>query len=157
MKRDCLAFVKKCNKCQHNVNLHKAPLEQLHLISLPWPFYMWGVDILGPFPLAVGQVKFLLVDVDYFTKWIKVKAITTISAERANSQAKSANKVILKGLRRRLEEAKGRWVEELSQVLWSYHTTPHSTTQETPFWLMFRTDAMVSIEIREPSPRAIFF
>ncbi|RDX88248.1 hypothetical protein CR513_30186, partial [Mucuna pruriens] len=43
---------------------------------------------------------------------------------QTNGQAEAANKVILKGLRRRLEEAKGRWVEELPQVLWSYHTTP---------------------------------
>ncbi|RDX89876.1 hypothetical protein CR513_28333, partial [Mucuna pruriens] len=47
-------------------------------------------------------------------------------------------------LRRRLEEAKGRRVEELPQVLWSYHTIPHSTTQETPFRLMFKMDAVIS-------------
>ncbi|RDX80123.1 hypothetical protein CR513_39377, partial [Mucuna pruriens] len=43
---------------------------------------MWGVDILGPFPLAVGQVKFLLVVVDYFTKWVEIEPVATILAER---------------------------------------------------------------------------
>ncbi|RDX96223.1 hypothetical protein CR513_21144, partial [Mucuna pruriens] len=42
-----------------------------------------------------------------------------------------------------LEEAKGRWVEELPQVLWLYHTTPHSTTQETPFQLTFDIKAVI--------------
>ncbi|RDX62707.1 hypothetical protein CR513_58928, partial [Mucuna pruriens] len=59
---------------------------------------------------------------------------------------------------KKLEEVKGRWAEELPQVLWSYHTTPpHSTTQETPFRLMFEIDAVILIEIDELSPRAIFF
>jgi len=48
----------------------------------PWPFFKWGVDILGPFPLAQGQVKFLIVAVDYFTKWIEVEPVATITANR---------------------------------------------------------------------------
>ncbi|RDX79700.1 hypothetical protein CR513_39841, partial [Mucuna pruriens] len=71
---------------------------------------------------------------------------------RANGQVEAANKVILRGLQKRLEEAKGRWVEELPQLLWLYHTTPHYTTNETPFRLMFGTKAMISIEIGELSP-----
>ncbi|RDX95507.1 hypothetical protein CR513_21963, partial [Mucuna pruriens] len=42
----------------------------------------WGVDILGPFPLVVRQVKFLKVTMDYFTKWVEVEPIATISTER---------------------------------------------------------------------------
>jgi len=41
-------------------------------------------------------------------------------------------------LKRRLEEAKGSWPEELPHVLWAYRTTPHSTTKETPFAAHFR-------------------
>ncbi|RDX76937.1 Pol polyprotein, partial [Mucuna pruriens] len=55
------------------------------------------------------------------------QSFTSVEHPQANGQAEAANKVILRGLRRRLEEAKGRWAEELPQVLWSYHTTPHST------------------------------
>ncbi|KAK9056768.1 hypothetical protein SSX86_024131 [Deinandra increscens subsp. villosa] len=43
-----------------------------------WPFYKWGIDIVGPFPEAPGRIKFLIVAVDYFTKWIEVKAVATI-------------------------------------------------------------------------------
>ncbi|RDX83983.1 hypothetical protein CR513_35039, partial [Mucuna pruriens] len=42
---------------------------------------------------------------------------TSVEHPQSNGQAKTANKIILRGLRRRLEEVKGRWVKELSQVL----------------------------------------
>nr|GEX50760.1 reverse transcriptase domain-containing protein [Tanacetum cinerariifolium] len=45
----------------------------------PWPFYKWGIDIAGPFPEGPEKVKFLIVAMDYFTKWIEAKAVTTIT------------------------------------------------------------------------------
>ncbi|RDX73388.1 Gypsy retrotransposon integrase-like protein 1, partial [Mucuna pruriens] len=209
MRSDCMSFVKKCDKCQRFAEGHKAPPERLHSIMAPWPFHKWGIDILGPFPIAPGQLKFLIVAVDYFTKWVEADPVATISTERvkrflwkrivcrfgipaeiisdndtqfaskvtaefceglkirqlftsvehpqANEQAEATNKVILRGIRRRLEEAKGRWADELPQVLWSYHTTPHSTTGETPFRLTYGTEAVIPVEIGEPSPRVTFF
>lgn len=47
----------------------------------------------------------------------------------------------------KLEDAKGNWPEELSQVLWSYNTTPKSTTKETPFMLTYGFEAMVPVEL----------
>ncbi|XP_057444390.1 uncharacterized protein LOC130736594 [Lotus japonicus] len=43
---------------------------------------MWGVDILGPFTPAGAQVKFVLVAVDYFTKWIEAESMAKITAEK---------------------------------------------------------------------------
>nr|KYP73371.1 Retrovirus-related Pol polyprotein from transposon 297 family [Cajanus cajan] len=80
LKSDCMEFVKKCIQCQKHGNLIHASAEQLHNITSPWPFAMWGMDILGPFPLAKGQCKFLLVAVDYFTKWIEAEPLATITA-----------------------------------------------------------------------------
>ncbi|GKG27987.1 reverse transcriptase domain-containing protein [Tanacetum coccineum] len=45
----------------------------------PWPFYKWGIDIVGPFPEGPGKVKFLIVAIDYFTKWIEAKPVATIT------------------------------------------------------------------------------
>ncbi|RDY02961.1 Tf2-11, partial [Mucuna pruriens] len=189
-------YVKKCDKCQRFVKAHKAPSEHLHSVISPWPFYKLGVDILGPFPIAPDQLKFLIPvatisserikrffwkKIIYrfgipaeivsdngtqfashataeFCEGLKIKQLfTSIEHPQANGQAEAANKVILRGLRKRLEEAKGRWAEELSQVLWSYHTTPHSTTNEIPFRLTFGTEAMIPVEIGEPSPRTALF
>ena len=44
---------------------------------------------------------------------------------QGNEQAETVNKVIVNGIKKRLDEAKGRWVEELPHVLWTYRTTPH--------------------------------
>ncbi|XP_020229423.1 uncharacterized protein LOC109810380 [Cajanus cajan] len=80
LKGDCAEFVKKCVQCQKHGNLIHASATELHSISSPWPFALWGIDILGPFPIAKGQVKFLLVAVDYFTKWIEAELLACISA-----------------------------------------------------------------------------
>ncbi|GJU97608.1 reverse transcriptase domain-containing protein [Tanacetum coccineum] len=51
-------------------------------IMAPWPFFQWGMDVLGPLPEAPGKVKFLIVVVDYFTKWIEAKPLAkTIGKE----------------------------------------------------------------------------
>ncbi|RDX89615.1 hypothetical protein CR513_28639, partial [Mucuna pruriens] len=57
-------------------------------------------------------------------------SFTSIKHPQTNGQVESANKMVLKGLRKILEEVKWRWTEELLQVLWSYHTS-HLATQET--------------------------
>ncbi|RDX57682.1 Tf2-11, partial [Mucuna pruriens] len=203
LRHDCMEYVKKCDKCQRFAEAHKVPLEHLHPVTFPWLFYKWRVDILGPFSIATGQIKFFIVEIDYFTKWVEVEPVATISSDRirqflwkrimcrfgipteivsdngmhfasrsavefceglkvkqlftlvehpqSNGQAEAANIVILRGLRKHLEEAKGRWVEELLHLLWSYHTTPHSTTNETPFRFTFGTKAMTPMEIGELS------
>lgn len=80
--KDSSAFVKKCDKCQKFFKLKQSPAEELKSMTSPWPFHQWGIDIVGPFPLAPGQLKFLILGVDYFTKWIEVEAVAKITAER---------------------------------------------------------------------------
>ena len=72
---------------------------------------------------------------------------------RVLHQVESANRVLLRGLKRRLEKAKGAWAEEVPKIVWAYHTTPQSSTMETPFSLVYGSDAMIPVEIHESSPR----
>ena len=60
---------------------------------------------------------------------------------------KSANKNILNSLKKRLDDAKGLWVEELPSTLWAIRTTAHSGTRDTPFNLAFGTDAVIPVKI----------
>lgn len=78
---DCIDYVKKCSDCQKHGNLIHQPANELHKIVSPWPFAIWGMGMLGPFLLAKGQCKFLLIAVDYFTKWIKVEPLATITTQ----------------------------------------------------------------------------
>ncbi|XP_050248675.1 uncharacterized protein LOC126695925 [Quercus robur] len=70
MQADAKAYVKVCDQCQRFSNVPRQPSEYLTPMVAPWPFAQWGLDILGPFPLGVRQMKFLVVGIDYFTKWI---------------------------------------------------------------------------------------
>ncbi|KAL0456208.1 UNVERIFIED_CONTAM: hypothetical protein Slati_0960000 [Sesamum latifolium] len=79
MKQDAHYFVNKCEKCQKHATLIHQPAEPLNVMLSPCPFSQWGMDIVGPFPLAPGQRKFLLVAIDYFTKWVEAEPLARIT------------------------------------------------------------------------------
>ncbi|XP_075494812.1 uncharacterized protein LOC142532386 [Primulina tabacum] len=95
------------------------------------------MDIVGPFPIAGAQKKFLLVAVDYFSKWVEAEPLANITEQegkeitswcremkitqsftfvaypQANGQTEVVNRIIVQALKTRLQ-GKGRdWVEEL--------------------------------------------
>ena len=85
MQEDTVELVKKCDKCQRLRNIQHLPAERLTTIASSWPFAQWGIDIVGSLPQSKGQVKFLLVAIDYFTKGVEVEAIVTITEARVQS------------------------------------------------------------------------
>jgi len=72
---------------------------------------------------------------------------TSIEHPQTNGQVESVNRVLLRGLKRRLDKAKGTWAEEVPRIVWAYRTTPQSTTKETPFSLVYGSAAMILVEI----------
>ena len=54
-------------------------------ISSPWLFAQWGIDIMGPLPQGKRQMKFLLVAIDYFTKWVEAEALATITETKVQN------------------------------------------------------------------------
>ncbi|GKD44573.1 reverse transcriptase domain-containing protein [Tanacetum coccineum] len=73
MHKDARALIKACQECQVHKPVKRNPQERLNPITSPWPFHKWGIDIAGPFPDRPAKVKFLIVAMDYFTKWIEAK------------------------------------------------------------------------------------
>ena len=63
----------------------------------------------------------------------------------------------MNGLKERLDDAKGRWVEELSHVLWTYRTTPHRSTRETLFSMTYGAETVFPLETSFPTPRTSSF
>lgn len=53
------------------------PLEELTSITTPWPFVQWGLDLIGPFPVARGGAKFVMVVADYFMKSGEAEALAS--------------------------------------------------------------------------------
>nr|XP_043611701.1 uncharacterized protein LOC122583350 [Erigeron canadensis] len=154
---------------------------------------------------APGRVKFLVVAVDYFTKWIEAKPLVTISGKQmekfvweqvvtrfgipqviisdngkqfsqgifpqfcknleiqqrftsvahpqANGQVEAMNKQIVHGIKTRLGRCQSGWLDELHQVLWALRTTPKTSNGETPFSLVYGSEAMIPTEACVPTIR----
>ncbi|XP_057724147.1 uncharacterized protein LOC130940113 [Arachis stenosperma] len=137
LQKDATKFVKKCQPCQMHANFHVAPPEELISITSPRPFAKWGLDLLGPFPQAPGQVKYLIVGVDYFTKWIEAEPLATITTQRSR---------------------KFFYQNIITRYGVPYSITTDNGTQFTDS--TFRNliaKAMIPVEINEQSPRVSFY
>ncbi|KAM2879174.1 hypothetical protein FF1_014699 [Malus domestica] len=149
----------------------------------PWPFAQWGLDLIGPMPAGKGKVRYAIVAVDYFTKWVEVEPLATITEAKiedffdnknfrmfcskfninlcfaspahpqSNGQVEAVNKIIKRTLKTSLDKAKGCWLEFVPQVLWSYRTSYKTSTGETPFSLAFGTEAVVPVELEQATYR----
>ncbi|XP_075675147.1 uncharacterized protein LOC142644409 [Castanea sativa] len=138
------------------------------------------------FPKVAGNRRWLLVGTDYFTKWVEAKPLSNIrdvDAKRffdskafrryccdlgiknrystpaypeGNGQAKAVNKVIVSGLKKRLDNANDRWVEELPHVLWTYWTTPRKSTRET-LSMIYGAEIVIPLETGFPTLRTSLF
>ncbi|XP_027174428.1 uncharacterized protein LOC113774052 [Coffea eugenioides] len=72
MEHDCVVFVRKCIKCQLHGDVMRTPPTELHSMTAPWPYSMWGMDVIGAIdPLASNGHRFILVAIEYFTKWVE--------------------------------------------------------------------------------------
>ncbi|XP_074374654.1 uncharacterized protein LOC141715068 [Apium graveolens] len=65
---DSVAYVKKYSKCQKFSNVSKQGSSLPGSVLSPIPFAVWGIDIMGPFPRAKGDLRYVLVAIDYMTK-----------------------------------------------------------------------------------------
>ena len=78
MQKEAPEYVKKCDQCQKFApNMHQLG-EVLNPLSSPWPFAQWGLDIVRHFPTATGNKRYLLVGMDYFTKWVEAEPLANI-------------------------------------------------------------------------------
>ena len=82
-----------------------------------------------------------------------INRYSTPAYPQGNGQAEVVNKVIVSGLKKMLDDAKGRWVEELPHVLWMYRTTRRRSTRETPFSMSYGTEVVIPIETGFPTLR----
>ncbi|XP_056690121.1 uncharacterized protein [Spinacia oleracea] len=91
------------------------------------------MDLLGPYTAAPGGRRYVIVAVDYFTKWVEAEALKNIRT------------------------SDGLWADELANVLWSIRTTAKNSTGETPFLLAYGAEAVLPIEMCEPTLRVMLY
>ncbi|GJZ63996.1 reverse transcriptase domain-containing protein [Tanacetum coccineum] len=135
----------------------------------------------GPLLEAPGRVKFNLVAIDYFTKWIEAKPLAKISRKdfvndpfkgwceglhikqmntavahpQANGLVERANKSLMEGVKTRLGKAGSGWVDELPNVIWAHRTMLKQSNGETPFSLTYGNEAVIPVEIGMPTHRTM--
>jgi ribonuclease HI len=82
MYADCYHHAKKCHKYQIYADKIHIPPTMLNVISSPWPFSMWGIDMIGRIePKASNGHLSILVAIDYFTKWVEAASYANVTKQ----------------------------------------------------------------------------
>ncbi|XP_022856042.1 uncharacterized protein K02A2.6-like [Olea europaea var. sylvestris] len=151
LKKDAADYVRKYDKCQKFGNIIHAPAEELTSIHYLAPFEKWGVDILGPFSLAQGQIKFVTVAVEHFTKFGIPKVLITDNGRQFdNPQFK--NFYAHHGIDHHLTSVSHLQSNGLAEA---YRTSHKTATGEISFMLAFGLEATIPIEVSLPTIRKL--
>ncbi|RVW69084.1 Transposon Tf2-8 polyprotein [Vitis vinifera] len=148
-------------------------------LTSPWPFSVWGIDIIGKIsPKSSSGHEFILVAIDYFTKWVEAASYARLTSSgvasfirshiicrygvphelisdrgpQTNGAVEAANKNIKRILRRMVETSRD-WSEKLPFALWAYRTSFRTSTGATPYSLVYGMEAMLPVEIEMGSLR----
>ena len=66
----------------HGDLIHMLP-SNLHALTLPWLFFVWHIDIIGKIsPKASNGYEFILIAINYFTKWVEAALYTKLTSAR---------------------------------------------------------------------------
>ncbi|GJV06971.1 reverse transcriptase domain-containing protein [Tanacetum coccineum] len=163
---DMIRYMEKVHK-----PIPRNPQQKLTPITSPWPFYKWRIDIVGPFSEGHGKVKFLIVVIDYFTKWIEAKPVATITSNQVKRilwdnivcRFELPGEIISDNGKQfqdnpfkywceklsRLGAKNKNWLEELSHVLWAHRTMIKFSNGDNPF--SYGTEAVIPAKIGMPT------
>ncbi|XP_071687614.1 uncharacterized protein [Rutidosis leptorrhynchoides] len=170
--RDVAKIVKRCKSCQRHAPQNRKSRHDMIPVNLPWPFHKWAINIVGPFPAGAGNVRFgipheIVSDIgaqiskDPFKSWCEelnsVQKFTSIVHPQANGLCEVTNRDIVSEIKKHLNEKRTGWVDELSNVLWAHRTTFKKSTGETPFSLVYGSEAIIPTEIFVPTHRIANF
>ena len=83
MEIDYFQFVQRCPECQMHGDLIHIPPSELHALTLPWLFSVWGIDIIRKIlSKSSNGHEFILVAIDYFTKWVEAVSYAKLTSAR---------------------------------------------------------------------------
>ncbi|GJY66160.1 reverse transcriptase domain-containing protein [Tanacetum coccineum] len=153
MHRDTNNQIKSCDTCQAYAGVPRLPKYDMISVTSAWPFRKWGIDIVGPLPEAPRKLKYLILAVDYFTKWLEAKPVASITGRHVKNFAFDNIVCRFGAIKTRLHQEGACWVEELPNVLWAHRTMLKTSNGETPFSLAYGTEAVIPAEIGMPTRR----
>eukprot|EP00253_Pinus_taeda_P021818 PITA_21818 len=152
-----------------------APPAPLHPVVTVGPFAKWGIDYMTCNPRSDGGHGYIIIVIDYFTKWAKAivtnhgkhfcnHMMTELTTQlglqhdsstpyypQANGQVEVVNKVLVTRLKCTVGVHKSNWHLILFSALWAYRTSMKYATRFTPFQLVYYLEATLPIECEIPS------
>ncbi|GJX41954.1 reverse transcriptase domain-containing protein [Tanacetum coccineum] len=138
MHQDAREEIRKCDSCQIHAPVPKLPKTLMTSIMAPWPFFQWGMDVLGPLPEAPR-------------KQINI----AVAHPHANGLVERANRSLMEGIKTRLGRERKGWMDELPNVLWAHRTSLKTSNGETSYSLTFGSEAVIPAEIGMPTHRTM--
>ncbi|XP_074323351.1 uncharacterized protein LOC141660279 [Apium graveolens] len=115
--------------------------------NIQWPVYGEDSAYLPPETPPSEELR------EYYDDNNMELRFTSVVHPEANGKVEVANRIVLDGLKKRVERSRNTWAEELMNILWVYHTTCKVITEATPFMLAYGAEAVVTLEITHGSPR----
>ncbi|PKI40890.1 hypothetical protein CRG98_038731 [Punica granatum] len=130
-------------------------------MAASWPFSIWGIDVIGPInPKASNGHLFILVAIDYFTKWIKA---ITLASVTTNAVARFLKREIITRygvpetiITDNAKNLNNKIIDELCEQFKMHHpyrTSIRTSTGATPYSLVYGMEAVLPIEVEIPSMR----
>nr|GEW07543.1 DNA-directed DNA polymerase [Tanacetum cinerariifolium] len=161
--QDAHDMVKSCDTCQRHGKFSQRDEMPQNAIQVCEIFDVWGIDFMGLFTSLKGN-KYILVAVDYLSKWVKAKALPTNDARFVVKILKSlfsqfgTPRAIISdlevsnhGLKRILERTVGEnhasWLDKLDDALWAFRTAFNTPIGCTPYKLVYGKSCHLPIEL----------
>ncbi|GKC80251.1 reverse transcriptase domain-containing protein [Tanacetum coccineum] len=165
--RDAHTMIKSCDTCQRQGKISQRDEMPQNAIQVCEIFDVWGIDFMGPFPSSRGN-KYILVAVDYLSKWVEAKALPTNDARvfakvmskygvthrlatayhpQTSGQVEVSNRGLKCILERTVGENRASWSDKLDEALWAFRTAFKTPIGCTPYKLVYGKSCHLPIEL----------
>lgn len=79
---DCVRYSKGCQVCQAHGQVQHVPAANFQAVVKPWPFRGWAMDLIGMIrPPSSKNHSYILVAMDYFTKWAEAIPLKSVNQQ----------------------------------------------------------------------------
>ncbi|XP_048623798.1 uncharacterized protein LOC106393666 [Brassica napus] len=173
MFRDAQAYIARCDACQRLGNISKRnEMPQNYILEVE-VFDCWGVDFMGPFPSSYKN-EYILVAVDYVSKWVEAIVSPTNDAKVATKMFSSiifprfgVPRVVIsdggthfinkafQGLLKKNGVKHKDWSLKLDDALWAYRTAYKTPLGTSPYHLVYGKACHLPVELEYKAAWAV--